>query len=499
MTSLLLHFPQNTSEIISNLKASSSWKFDTKVILIFSHQPRTPSTYSRVLQQFSSEGLFNVAIYHHVDGNLAATQMILQNPFHPPSAATSLTTHSIATTLNSAPTKFRDLTGHEFVVLYKPTNWISSDTAGQLTGIDSNFIQILMRQLNATYRSRALRSFEELWEMRLKRTTDLIVNIVTINNNTISDKFERIFIYKMDTLGILVTSNRIENAWELMLNYFRYSPIFSVMVLLQILLLNWLILGRSGWRLLAYNAAIPWALSQPGRVGAKRRRGAKIFSGAIIWFDFVIWLHVLSTYTSKSIAFLADRSITSKEQLLQQKIPIYTDRANKYNLEYIGYDQKFLDRVQVYNGSLWEQKSCRYKCAYIEDMILVEHILNSATNLNEYGEAKYYKLKDLVLSLPLVNLVPANSPFRRLSMELLSGINESGLESHWIKEMLFKDPSHGLRFFKTDVEFDKFVPQRLQEIWCVFILLGIGLALAAMAFLGEVLIKRREVGRRRGG
>lgn len=420
--------------------------------------------------------------------------MILQNPFEPPSTSTSISTtnHPISTTLDSPPNKFRNLSAHEFVILYKPTNWISSDSAGQLTGIDSNFIRILMRHLNATYRSRALHSFEELWAMRLKRTTNLIVNIVTINNNTISDKFERIFIYKMDNLGILVTSNRIENAWELMLNYFRYSPIFSVLVLVQILLLNWWILRRSGWQLLAYNAAIPWALSQPGRIECERRRGARIFSGAIIWFDFIIWLHVLSTYTSKSIAFLADRSITTRQQLLEQNIPIYTDSANKYNLEYMGYDKKFLDRVEIYNGSLWEQKSCRYKCAYIEDMILLEHILNSATNLNEYGEEKYYKLKELILSLPLVNLVPANSPFKRVSMELLSGINESGLESHWIKEMLFKEKSHGLKFFKTDVKYDKFVPQRLQEICCVFILLGIGLALAGVAFVGEIVMKRRK-------
>ena len=108
-------------------------------------------------------------------------------------------------------------------------------------------------------------------------------------------------------------------------------------------------------------------------------------------------------------------------------------------------------------------------------------------NVNEFGELKGYKLRHSFVSLPDLKILPVNSPFNRVWRYIVNVFVEAGFETHWMQTDSYSG-AMGFKHFNEIVQFDKYHPLQLNEVWCVFILHGVLLALAFCVFLLEIVV-----------
>lgn len=302
--------------------------------------------------------------------------------------------------------------------------------------------------------------------------------------------FELVSAKKSYNLGIMLTSQRVDNAFELLNIYFSFTLLLTIAVsVISInLLFNWLILKRRN--VFAYNEVIPIVLSQATNLQVHRHaRFYRLAVATVVWFYFLIMATFSCFLTSQIVSYIPDERIGTIEDLIEKNISVFCQVQIQYILqnERFGFSDEFIDRIQTNNNSIWAMPETSPKSAYVVDMVLQDHYLQSATNLNNYGRPKYYKFKKLIASLPFFYLLPIHSPLVDEFGRMLSIINEAGLDKHWELTEFASGRVPHFRKFATKSLNIQLIPQGYKEFSSFFLIFFVGHGISIITFLCELL------------
>lgn len=398
------------------------------------------------------------------------------------------------------PDKVQNLMGHEFTLLSYSNQILCTVVTGRLTGVYKRLFYYFFEKLNATYTTQVIPVCNQLFEMQLDPVKHLAANRFPYNKVTGSAQFDHLQAFEFYNVGILVTSNRMENVWMLMEQYFTSVHYLPLSIIVNVILFNLCVLGRRGWCLLRYNSVIAITMSQ-GTSDVQRshqRKGARTVIGAIVVFNFLLAQFVCCNFTSKLMQFIPDHTINTFDDMMRERVRIFAELPLTCVLSHGDYElpKAFMNRIEMTNESLWTQEKVVPRSAYIVEMKVQERFLASGTNRNEYDQDKYFEIRDLIVSVPLINLFPVNSPFSRVFEMLNLHFYEAGLIEYSITQELAINREGGFKFFGADIRYSKAEPRPFtwEQIQFAFIILVIGWGVSCLGFLMELWWSNRKYG-----
>lgn len=481
-----------------DLKESRNWKPKTKLILHFTDPPPTLDPYKPILKNFSSESITQVVAIHYRNGKFLG---IYHSPFEPnPKLAFTICKVQPNSIGKCFPDKVRNHNGHKFDLFVYPNPPWTIFRNNTLTGLNRYFWDIVMKQWNATYKVTTVQLDGMMSEFPNLPVTHLIANKFPFVNS-VANSFDMVSAKSSYNLGILITSRRIECPWKLMKIYF--SPLYLLVnipvVFTTVVLFNRFILQRRGIHLFEFNDLAYLYMYQSANFEHIRgRKLARIFVATVLSYCFFMVSILTCFLTSQMVAYIPDENIRTIDQLMQVDMEILTEFQMKFFVieEGFGLPKGFEKRIRVSNLSLWSLEETRPKTAYIVDMELQKYFLESATNLNAYGRAKYYELDHLIVSLPFFYILPHNSPYADHLEKILSNVDAAGLMRYWLTMEFRPHNVPHYKQFPSETKNIQSVLQSYKQLKFIFAMFGIGLGISAIVFIGEILVhycrKRRE-------
>lgn len=317
----------------------------------------------------------------------------------------------------------------------------------------------------------------------------LIANRYPVNEFSNSRRYDQVQTLENYEVGILVTSNRVENLLGFINVYFESGHFLALVMLIELMLFNWFILRRHGWQLFKFNYVIALSFLQSTTITRRhhKRKGARILIGAIIVLNFVLAQFVNCIFTVRLMDFIMDHPINTLKEVSDRNVTVYVeDPSNCFGVTNgTKILMKIFPKLFICKGSLWKINETEPYSAYITNMKLQKRLLESAANVNAFGKERYYKINELLVSMPLVTLLPAHSPFSHYIKELNFRFFEAGLLEHLITYELATNKYEGFNFFSHNIKFVNPLPLTASEMAFAFVFLIIGHLMAFVAFLVE--------------
>lgn len=444
-----------------------------------------------MLREFVAVGMFNVAVMVNRLG------CVFAQPFEPPEHQITYikkVTHS----KDCFPEKTRNLNGHEFTILTYDIPMISSTRSGKLLGVYRHLYQDLTKYLNATFITEPIEaSCIGLSFHKMSPTKHLVASKLAFNNASNSEKFEYIPGHEFYNVGVIVPSNRIEDPLRLISAYFNSGPIIMLIIAMQIILFNWCVLKRKRLSIFSFNGTIPSILSQGSSDFGRNyeRRGSRLLITGIIMSNFMFAQFIQCIFTAKLVQFIPDRTINSFDDIVRENYDVYVDgsMACVFELGNYGLAARFQAKQKVTNESLWTKTAIqRPRAVFFREMRLETRFLESGSNRNAYNHEKYYKLSKLLVSIPILCVLPVNSPFTGYLEKLNAAYVEGGFFEFHLTNEVVEDELEEFRYFASQVQHVKPLPLTWKEVRFGFVVLGVGLILSLMVFVVEVLWGMRE-------
>lgn len=454
------------------------------------HATAISETYfATILHEFSRHTIFNVAILRTLPNN--ELQCIFTFPYE--SRGNSLQIIRNPKILTECfPDKISNLNGHRLhFYAYSKRLRISGHT-GSLTGIYSPQHLYIIKNLNATYEVETISDCFSNFTKEMDPAKHLVANRVAASEGKIlSGRFDVIWLREPFQIGIIVTSMSILPMQHIANSRKLWTVSSFVQLFLSMAVFNRFFLDRRGWRLLKFNSLVFIAHSQsaPDIHRKTKKKGTRIFLGAYITYHFFVATYTIGYVTSKYIVYLPDRSTKTLEDVLDHKVPLKTESecimgAGKYSRDQLG-------NYTLFNQGVLFSVRDKVKTAYLVELTMDRLMLNSANNVDETEQKKFYMLDELFVSLPAVSLLPANSPFTQIIRATAGRCFEAALSTAWSTQYFYLHQDTGSRFFpKLLYSKSEPRPMPMDKLGFLYTFMTIGLILSVLAFVVEHCVYR---------
>lgn len=391
----------------------------------------------------------------------------------------------------SFPKKVGNLLGHKFMLLvYANAPFTMFQNHTFAAGVNYHIANLLTNQWNATYKTIRLSSLVGFTNIDQDPMYFLLLNKCPYMKFP-GKEFDLVDSKKTYNLGIFITSRRIDDIWDLIGIYFSPSYVigYGLSIACLTVLFNWLILKRRGLELLNFNTVVPISLGQSVNLWHTNKKFYRLFIITVVWFFYLLVAIFNCALTSKMINYMPDERIRTINDLMAKNISVSGPVIIKQivSREGFGMTDEFLRRIEISDMSMWSWTVTRPKSAYVVDVELQKYYLDSATNLNEYGRAKYYKTDHLIVSLPFFYYFPLNSPFSEEFARLISHISSAGLENYWLMKEFRQGNMPYFKRFATDTVIES-IAQDFDQLQFIFLILCFGLGFSCLVFAIELVV-----------
>lgn len=484
--SLILRF-KFVEYYIYRYKYSYNLNHNTKVVLLF---PITTAEreMKRHLETFTLAGIFKVAVLIPANSTHPC-RLLFHMPFAHTDEESFVTVENPKELAEGYPDKLRNLNGFEFNVQFAVKSPHLIYTNGNLSGLNVCFFDLIFQRWNATYKTTEMTlSFLEQ-NYTTNQYSDLFINKMPFLDLDSIYLFDFVVSLETDQYRVMVRNMPLHSIWSYIRIYFLYD--YTIILWMNFVLISCLyycILKRTPQRLLMdFHILFPIFFLLPSSIRIVTVK-EKLFLVFVFIYVFFATLGFICNLTSQMVAYYPLKEIQTLNDLERKDIPIYTDsyirsflNAGKYNMT-----KKFLDRLQPSPFTPWTIPSnFTDLSAFIINMHTNQYFINSALNLDESGQSKFYILDTPIATVPLLYRFPLHSPYQDDFQLVLQWIDQSGIRRYWETMVLSQvEFTSQISFGSKQMGFD--FALKFNHLRFTLLILAIGNLMSFVVFLLEI-------------
>lgn len=409
---------------------------------------------------------------------------LYHNPFGPDSIRTGMTTvTNPKQAAEGFPQKARNLNGFQIELNYLSMPPQSMMRSNRLVGTDVWLGDLFVRTVNATSRSK-LAAAQDLgwgkWKTLIMNKTPITINLEFVVSNGLESFYVMFSPRRRNSLHHFISIR-----WRK--NYFFL--LWAIHVSAIVLYVR--VIRRDGGRKSGTDVCqfIGLLFLQTTALRMKTRL-ERLFFAFLLGFNFFVTTALLSVLTSDLIHYYPDRGIQSLEQLLQKRVPIYSNQLEFTAVNLVLQNSKLVDNVHLSNEStlqaLLSPTNDQHHRARIINANKYREFLNSPMNRNAYGQSKFYLLDQVLMSYVYGFPFPANSPFIEPFHEFFQRTQEAGLKRYWTTRTMTHTNVDSWSYFKAEPFQRDQILQNMRDLDMVFRFIMAHYLLAGVVLLLEI-------------
>ena len=214
-----------------------------------------------------------------------------------------------------------------------------------------------------------------------------------------------------------------------------------------------------------------------------------------VWASLVL----LTLYESYVISFMMTdqsyRSVTSLNELNNSNTKIH-----EYFMDGIQFKENLIVHkmfLDVDNIILKMPDKVDVNQVYLVNNMYADVFVNSIRNYDKQGRRLFDKLIENIMPFVPTYIVNKSFPLKKELKYLIDALNESGIKSHWLEEMLSIQSNYKDELLsKNVVEVEEKIVLTFSDMKIPFIILGIGLSLSFVIFIIELKFKTKRFNQR---